>query len=131
MKFLSQLMAAMLLWILIACNNTTEKQKQSDIALQEIKQEEVKMPPPPPPYNNGTKKTETQNYTSPVVVKDETITQDSKGIADDGVVAPANKAFNTEDYDHIVENKFLASIQNPLSTFSIDVDEAAYSNIRR
>ncbi len=41
------------------------------------------------------------------------------------------KEFNTEDYDHIVENKFLAATQNPLSTFSIDVDEAAYSNVRR
>ncbi|HUP10956.1 MAG TPA: von Willebrand factor type A domain-containing protein, partial [Niastella sp.] len=39
--------------------------------------------------------------------------------------------FNTEDYDRIVENRFLAATQNPLSTFSIDVDEAAYSNIRR
>src|SRR6266508_4311850 len=39
--------------------------------------------------------------------------------------------FNTEDYDNIVENEFLAAIQNPLSTFSIDVDEAAYSNVRR
>jgi Ca-activated chloride channel family protein len=39
--------------------------------------------------------------------------------------------FNTEDYDNIVENKFLAATKNPLSTFSIDVDEAAYSNVRR
>ncbi|MCU7551960.1 VWA domain-containing protein [Chitinophagaceae bacterium LB-8] len=38
---------------------------------------------------------------------------------------------NTEDYDNIVENNFLAATQNPLSTFSIDVDEASYSNIRR
>src|SRR6185503_11980554 len=41
------------------------------------------------------------------------------------------KNFNTEDYDNIVENQFLAVTQNPLSTFSIDVDEAAYSNVRR
>jgi len=38
---------------------------------------------------------------------------------------------NTEDYDQIVENKFLTANQNPLSTFSIDVDQAAYSNVRR
>jgi Ca-activated chloride channel family protein len=38
---------------------------------------------------------------------------------------------NTEDYDNIVENKFQSPIQNPISTFSIDVDEASYSNIRR
>ncbi|HET6996798.1 MAG TPA: VWA domain-containing protein [Chitinophagaceae bacterium] len=46
--------------------------------------------------------------------------------------APDKKqGFNTEDYDNIVENKFLSPLKNPLSTFSIDVDEAAYSNIRR
>jgi Ca-activated chloride channel family protein len=39
--------------------------------------------------------------------------------------------FNTAAYDHIVENPFLAAKDNPLSTFSIDVDTASYSNIRR
>ena len=39
--------------------------------------------------------------------------------------------FNTEDYDGIVENRFLAVKDNPLSTFSIDVDAASYSNVRR
>lgn len=51
-------------------------------------------------------------------------------------MAPIGKSdsvatFNTEDYDNIVENKFLAAVINPLSTFSIDVDEASYSNVRR
>lgn len=39
--------------------------------------------------------------------------------------------FNTEEYDRIYENPFLAVGQNPLSTFSIDVDTASYSNTRR
>ncbi len=39
--------------------------------------------------------------------------------------------FNTEDYDGIVENRFLGVAGNPLSTFSIDVDAASYSNVRR
>lgn len=38
---------------------------------------------------------------------------------------------NTEAHDHIVENAFLAADRNPLSTFSIDVDTASYSNVRR
>jgi Ca-activated chloride channel family protein len=38
---------------------------------------------------------------------------------------------NTEAYDHIVENAFLAADRNPRSTFSIDVDTASYSNVRR
>lgn len=39
--------------------------------------------------------------------------------------------FNTEEYDRIYENQFLAALTNPLSTFSIDVDTASYSNVRR
>lgn len=39
--------------------------------------------------------------------------------------------FNTEAYDRIVDNPFLAVRQNPLSTFSIDVDTASYANVRR
>lgn len=39
--------------------------------------------------------------------------------------------FNTEDYDRIIENRFLKVTDNPLSTFSIDVDAASYSNVRR
>jgi Ca-activated chloride channel homolog len=38
---------------------------------------------------------------------------------------------NTEAYARIEENRFLAASANPLSTFSIDVDAASYSNIRR
>ncbi len=39
--------------------------------------------------------------------------------------------WNTEAYGHIAENAFLAADRNPLSTFSIDVDRASYSNVRR
>ena len=38
---------------------------------------------------------------------------------------------NTEQYDRIYENPFLAVDVNPRSTFSIDVDRASYSNVRR
>lgn len=38
---------------------------------------------------------------------------------------------NNEDYARINENQFLKVTDNPLSTFSIDVDTAAYSNVRR
>jgi Ca-activated chloride channel family protein len=37
----------------------------------------------------------------------------------------------TEQYEPIYENAFLAPRQNPLSTFSIDVDTASYANMRR
>ena len=38
---------------------------------------------------------------------------------------------NTEEYDHISENIFHSPRIEPLSTFSIDVDGASYSNVRR
>jgi len=40
-------------------------------------------------------------------------------------------AFNTEDYDRIYENIYKNPLAEPLSTFSIDVDNASYSNMRR
>lgn len=39
--------------------------------------------------------------------------------------------WNTEEYDGITENIFHGALRNPLSTFSIDVDAASYSNVRR
>ncbi len=38
---------------------------------------------------------------------------------------------NTEAYAAIQENVFLPALDNPLSTFSIDVDTASYANVRR
>jgi len=38
---------------------------------------------------------------------------------------------SNEEYSSFVENKFENPATNPLSTFSVDVDKAAYSNIRR
>jgi Ca-activated chloride channel family protein len=39
--------------------------------------------------------------------------------------------WNTEEYGHKDENPILAVSAHPLSTFSIDVDRASYSNVRR
>jgi len=39
--------------------------------------------------------------------------------------------FNTEGYDRVSENRFLDVLKAPLSTFSIDVDTASYTNVRR
>jgi Ca-activated chloride channel family protein len=45
--------------------------------------------------------------------------------------APAEREFNTEAYAAVEEGRFLRTRDNPLSTFSIDVDTASYSNVRR
>ncbi len=42
-----------------------------------------------------------------------------------------NNNFNTEGYASISENGFKNARNSPLSTFSIDVDNASYSNVRR
>jgi len=47
----------------------------------------------------------------------------------DGVALQRNP--NTESYSRIHENPFWSVGANPLSTFSIDVDHASYSNVRR
>ena len=39
--------------------------------------------------------------------------------------------YNTEEYNSTTENGFKSAANNPLSTFSIDVDTASYSNARR
>lgn len=44
---------------------------------------------------------------------------------------PPSENYNTESYATIVENEFQSPLENPLSTFSIDVDNASYSNSRR
>ena len=39
--------------------------------------------------------------------------------------------FNTEEYNYISENGYKTTVKEPLSTFSVDVDTASYSNLRR
>ncbi|NLG52783.1 MAG: DUF3520 domain-containing protein [Clostridiales bacterium] len=50
-----------------------------------------------------------------------------------GIIAgtPSTGYFNTEEYTQEEENIFKNTGLNPLSTFSIDVDTASYSNMRR
>jgi Ca-activated chloride channel homolog len=43
----------------------------------------------------------------------------------------AQEPGNTEAYNPVDEHRFLAAAANPVSTFSIDVDAASYSNVRR
>jgi Ca-activated chloride channel family protein len=63
-----------------------------------------------------------------------------RGEAEPGASPPTEAALagddghpdhHTEAYDHIVENRFVSVDTAPLSTFSIDVDTASYSNMRR
>ncbi len=84
---------------------------------------------------------------SPLVPRDETSTRqeghrgdakqslDARRMAQAGGIARAPSAgvpaWNTENYAVIEESRFLTAAGNPRSTFSIDVDAASYTNVRR
>jgi Ca-activated chloride channel family protein len=126
MKFLCRALAATLLMTFIACEekngSSDSAQKSSNVEWQEFRKTDSQTQPSSPVNQKNTE----------VVRKDESVSlipsQEEDEIFSKVEVQPE---FNTEDYDHIIENKFLAATQNPLSTFSIDVDEASYSNVRR
>lgn len=74
-----------------------------------------------------------------VVTKNRLISKDCAKMESSacGMVSPTSsydyfaQDFNTENYDVINENNFKLALTEPLSTFSIDVDRASYSNVRR
>jgi Ca-activated chloride channel homolog len=48
-----------------------------------------------------------------------------------GATGQPDAGGNTESYDRVDDNPFHLAGQTPLSTFSLDVDTASYSNVRR
>jgi len=48
-----------------------------------------------------------------------------------GFIRQARERGNTEGYNVINENSYMLARERPLSTFSVDVDRASYSNVRR
>jgi Ca-activated chloride channel homolog len=77
--------------------------------------------------SNAVDYSKTQPYSQSPVSSNSTATQgavDRKAESFDG-------ATNGERYAKIEENPFLETVRAPLSTFSIDVDTASYSNVRR
>lgn len=59
------------------------------------------------------------------------VSMKQKAEAQSNVFYMAPPDWNTENYSTIHENGFKDAQANPLSTFSIDVDNASYSNMRR
>ncbi len=55
----------------------------------------------------------------------------SQGMLSASAPVRGRRGFNTEEYAHIIDNRWQAPGRRPLSTFSIDVDAASYTNIRR
>jgi Ca-activated chloride channel family protein len=71
--------------------------------------------------------------TAPVAQTSNTATMTNAGTMSANKLAPVQEESRSgsERYAEINENPFLESARAPLSTFSIDVDTASYSNVRR
>jgi len=54
-----------------------------------------------------------------------------RGTADAAYLRRMPRPVDTESYKGITENRFFNPLEEPLSTFAIDVDAASYSNFRR
>lgn len=117
--------------------------------------EEAEQAPPPPPLKS------TQKFVPPTIAADEEIQESNvqisvstvKGTDDMQAIdiadlrehkvivaeAPSEQVHfrapqerpNNEEYSQFTENKFRLATEEPLSTFSVDVDAASYSNLRR
>jgi Ca-activated chloride channel family protein len=90
---------------------------------------------------------ESEEPVKPAVVASQAIEIDlaRESMADQQVLAKSSMSFNpqqrlrvvtrpvknTENYQHYNENGIKSVLQNPVSTFSIDVDTGSYTNIRR
>jgi Ca-activated chloride channel family protein len=55
----------------------------------------------------------------------------TKSLDSTQVLSNSISGMNTEEYDRITDNTFKSVSENPVSTFSIDVDTASYTNVRR
>ena len=105
-------------------------------------------PPPPPPVIEEVPEDEIVIEEEPVFIDQDVEEDEEVGIelAYDASTPLAMKkehiytrtwtakdqvTHNTEEYAPFVENEFLSALNEPLSTFSIDVDNASYSNVRR
>ena len=115
-----------------ACNHKDKNSRQGLVPTNEAN----KMAPPSksPLRTYETRDVTNMDIRTEELVKDESMMSPPVIKQDQQVSAKSifkSRDLNTEDYSTIVENRFVSSRQQPLSTFSTDVDEAAYSNVRR
>jgi len=89
---------------------------------------------------SGKKTLKNKKETNPAIEQKEVmenIILESPEMEDvEGIITPEEPVFSgddfhTDEYDYLPENDYMAVADSPLSTFSIDVDNASYSEIRR
>ncbi len=138
----------LLLYLLLACTPTQDMQNTSptdarqnqQVPSPEVKSKERVDRNAPPPEIIEVPDQEEIEFSLDIEISEDT--QIEEMVFEE---APADEMFhffeppaetkpqplNTEEYDRIYENSFQEVWQQPVSTFSIDVDKAAYSNVRR
>jgi Ca-activated chloride channel family protein len=129
MKSLSLIVtAAMPLLLSIACNNQRLGKSAHYTAPAVVKDEQLseKVPPPQEEDKEAFKLTTITRQRAPMS-EPAPPQMNAKRRAS----SADSSRLDGEGYAPIEENRFLAAKQNPLSTFSIDVDAASYSNVRR
>lgn len=101
------------LLLLAACGGANPKRTDS------VSSPTSETTPPPPPPAEAPAPTGGTQPTGGGLARRSTISDAEPG------------RYNTEEYKAIEEHPFLRVSNSPLSTFSIDVDTASYSNVRR
>ncbi len=127
MKAIKWLLSALPILVILSChdgtspNSTSSNNKNHEVILDA-----------PVSSNAPPSEVKTEDIQSSTIDM-----QSAEGIAsptDSASSAPSVSSaypLNREEYENIVENDFVSPRQDPLSTFSIDVDEASYANVRR
>ena len=119
----------MALWTLIFCLPACKHNQKTKVdSLTSTETYSSALPPPMSSPSNG----KTLSANEITLENASGYTNSGAGMAEkkEGLFLQQDR-FNTEGYDHIVENEFKEATKNPLSTFSIDVDKASYANVRR
>ncbi len=126
------------LTLLAACQSPSQKQAQSPTEPVAHERSELTASPPPPPSPpsepaaNGLDRIEvTGSRVAAESVAQRHRTPLMPSIAPASPMSIAAPEVNRETYAEIVRNGILRVAEQPVSTFSIDVDTGAYSNIRR
>ncbi len=135
MKLDRQVAIALLLLLLTGCSGSSDSAKVKN-------RNNSPEPPAPnlvldaPAQDKSTQAMQPRKMTSTMAMETSTVHRVAAGTAP----APAlfNDSFsgmqpqwNRESYNAVRENGFINTANDPLTTFSIDVDTASYSNIRR
>ena len=136
------ILSATVLSIITAGCNTTKKETQNDVVVEmayivsddavvDYKEYEEQNK-----VKDEIRAEATLQFVPPVIVEDKAVTEEcemmvQQEIAMDMDYAPDQKMAANEEYGSFVENRFISPLTEPLSTFSIDVDNASYTNFRR